>query len=103
MGKFRVAKSRSRMIKPVIDAESTPKADPAESIPAAKEDRVVDQKPGDAGLPSGGGGADGVHPALLGLLKTLPAVGARLGPKRRKALVDAFTSTINLIYPEEED
>lgn len=102
-GFFRVAKNRSRMIKPIIDAESASKVDSADQIPPAKEGRVADQKGGDAGLPPGGGGSDGVHPALLGLLKTLPAAGAKLGPKRRKALVDAFTSTINLIYPEEED
>lgn len=57
------------------------------------------------GTGGGGGGDDGidVHPALLGLLRNLPPVGSPLGPKRRSALIDAFKSTINFIYPEDEE
>ena len=50
-----------------------------------------------------GMGRDTVHPALMGLIQNLPAVGSRLGPKRRAALIDAFKSTINFIYPEDEE
>ena len=39
----------------------------------------------------------------MGLIQNLPAVGSRLGPKRRAALIDAFKSTINFIYPEDEE
>lgn len=52
----------------------------------------------------GGGGGDGtdIHPAILGLLRDLPPAGTELTNKRRKALVAAFTSAIDFIYPEPE-
>jgi hypothetical protein len=50
----------------------------------------------------GGDGTDGIHPAILGLLRDLPPAGTELSGKRRKALVAAFTSAIDFIYPEPE-
>ena len=45
----------------------------------------------------------GVDPALLGLMQRLPPPGTIIGPKRRKGIIDAFASTINFLYPEEEE
>jgi len=58
--------------------------------------------------PPGGGGGNGgddsgIPSALRGLLEKLPPPGSIIPPKRRKALIEAFASTINFLYPEEED
>jgi hypothetical protein len=59
---------------------------------------------GNGGNGSGDGdGGSPIDPALMGLIRNLPSPGSNLGPKRRKALVDAFAATINFLYPEEED
>lgn len=65
------------------------------------------ETPDEAGRSSvrrGGGGSEppDVHPALMGLIQNLPVVGSKFGPKRRAALIEAFKSTINFIYPEDE-
>lgn len=40
--------------------------------------------------------------ALMSLIKRLPPLDEKIGPKRRKNIIEAFTSTINFLYPEEE-
>lgn len=59
--------------------------------------------PNGSGNGGGNGGDPGIHPALLGLLRNLPPVGTKLPPKRRAALTEAFKSTVNFIWPEEDD
>lgn len=54
---------------------------------------------------AGGGGwdgGDGIHPAILGLLRELPPPGTELSKKRKDALKQAFSSNIDFIYPEPE-
>lgn len=51
----------------------------------------------------GGGGDDGIHPAILGLLRDLPPPGTPLTAKRKESLKQAFASNIDFIYPEPED
>src|SRR6185312_5285654 len=51
----------------------------------------------------GGGGGDDIHPAILGLLRDLPAAGTILSSKRKNQLKAAFASTIDFIYPDPED
>lgn len=113
-GLFKLAGTRSKMIRPIIrnDGSAAPPA-PAPPPPTALDGNHDESashsqrgstRPGNGGLgQSSGHDLSGVHPALIGLIQNLPAVGATLGPKRRAALIDAFKHTINFIYPEEED
>lgn len=121
-GLFKVG-GRSKLIRPIINgashggAAATP-APPADSPPDEEHghagqhasDARRDRHGGHAGATSGHGGGRapanelaGVHPALAGLIQTLPPIGSALGPKRRAALIDAFKHTVNFIYPEEEE
>ncbi|CUJ56263.1 hypothetical protein HMPREF3069_09860 [Achromobacter xylosoxidans] len=106
-GLFQVG-GKSKLILPIIRAQTAAIA----IDPPAQEDssQVGDQDPmertnsyGTRARPSIDAELDGVHPALSGLLQTLPPVGSTLGPKRRAALIDAFRHTINFIYPEDEE
>lgn len=58
---------------------------------------------GGSGGNGGGDGCSGIPSALLGLLEKLPPPGSTIPPKRRKALIDAFASAINFLYPEDEE
>ena len=88
------------MVKPIISASGAdaPAVDGGGTPPAGTPPPPPPGGSDDGALLN----AKGVHPALIGLVQNLPPIGATLGPKRRKALVDAFSSTINFVYPEEE-
>lgn len=103
--------ARDRLVKPVI----TPK-DQADEAPAAVlppddrqdngiegETKTTEPVTGGGGSGSGGGGEGDIDPAIYGLLQRLPASGTPLSDKRRKALIDAFTSLVNFIYPEADE
>lgn len=97
-GLFKLAGNRSRMTLPILPStEATPA--PLPDIPKSIQ-KSQDSYSGGGGNGNGGGGID---PAFVGLLKNLPPAGSKLGPKRRKALTDAFTSTVNFLYPEEDE
>jgi hypothetical protein len=51
----------------------------------------------------GGDGGDGIHPAILGLLRELPSPGTPLTSRRKDQLKAAFASNIDFIYPDPED
>ena len=125
-GLFDLHGNRSRMIRPIILSDAAARiVDDATEATANRDQAQEGQEPatnehrrgGGSGGGGGGGGSfdnastadalgmgrDTVHPALMGLIQNLPAVGSRLGPKRRAALIDAFKSTINFIYPEDEE
>lgn len=96
-GFFKVSGNRSRMTEPIIASNgSTP---PQDNLPPPPPPSEHKKRHGGG---TGDGGGD-IHPALLGLIQNLPPPGSTLGPKRRKALTDAFASTINFLYPEEEE
>ena len=109
-GLFQIG-GRTKMIPPIMPNDGAAPAPPPrqdEGRDGDDDERIVRRPRRSAETDDevrGGGGADmsGVHPALVGLIQNLPAVGATLGPKRRAALIDAFKSTINFIYPEDEE
>lgn len=116
-GLFDLHGNRSRMILPLIPSDgmtakdgATPDSGTGEAGGDAAPGRTPTGELGRSGTRGSGnvGGGDGpdppdVHPALMGLIQNLPPVGSRLGPKRRAALIEAFKSTINFIYPEDEE
>lgn len=51
----------------------------------------------------GGDGGDGIHPAILGLLRELPVAGTPMPAKRKDQLKAAFAMSIDFIYPDPED
>lgn len=103
-GLFAVAGNRSKMIKPLL-GNGAGEVEPPPSPPSPPPSEF--DTGGGAGEKRrkqvGGTEFDGVHPALAGLMQNLPPLGEKLGPKRRSALVEAFKSTINFLYPEDEE
>lgn len=110
-GYFRATGNRSKMVKPIISIdpsmeqrggqERQPDDRPKNGEGGGTDHAQNPPKPKRHG--GGGGDGDGIDPALLGLLRNLPPPGSQLGPKRRAALIEAFKSTINFIYPEDEE
>ena len=73
------------------------------SSPAPKTETPAEEPPPRYGSGGGGGGDFGdIDPAIIGLLKRLPPGGTPLTTKRRQTLIDAFTATINFLYPEPD-
>lgn len=95
-GLFKTAGNRTRMTMPLTGASRTapnPPATPPQSTPELTVRH------------GGNGGGDGpkVDPAIMGLLERLPPGGTPLSTKKRKTLIEAFTATVNFIYPEAEE
>ncbi len=88
---FFKAAGPGRMVKPVA-ATGAPLSSP--------EPAVVPRKNGGGG--NGGDVPPTIHPAIVGLLRELPAAGTPLTEKRRSALIGAFTAMVGFIYPEAE-
>jgi hypothetical protein len=103
-GLFEAAGNRTKMVMP-LDAGNSPMAAPAPAIVTPE----VPEKPRHGGNGGGGGGGgngmntDAIDPAIIGLLMRLPVGGTPMSPKRRKALIDAFTNVVSFIYPDAED
>jgi hypothetical protein len=105
-GFFKTTGNRSKMVMPILgNAQGAVEAQNNTKNDGNSEQSSVDQLRRKSG---GGGGNDGtddpkIPAALLGLLKELPQIGTVLQPKRRAALVGAFKSAIDFLYPEPED
>jgi hypothetical protein len=105
-GLFSLTGNRSMMVRPLVDKGPSG----TQLTPPNSEDPIVfanEVAADGAGVllhqNNFGVNNTNIHPALAGLLINLPKIGERLGTKRRNALIDAFRSTINFIYPEEEE
>jgi len=97
-GLFKAAGNRTRMVLPLgTTAATTPP--PATPPPAAHE---PPPRGGNGGGGGGGGGDLDIDPAILGLLKRLPPGGTPMSSKTRKSLIEAFTATVNFIYPDAD-
>jgi hypothetical protein len=106
-GLFKAAGNRTRMVMPL--SGSFDSASRASTVtPPAGETKNLEAGAGDFGG-GGGGGSNGggtgggdIDEAFTGLLRKLPAIGTVLSAKRRKAFIDAFTATLDVIYPDME-
>lgn len=88
-----------RLVKPELrDSPSVVTA--ISELPKVEIERRVAPRYG-----SGGGGwdGDGIHPAILGLLRELPASGTPIPAKRKEQLKAALAMSIDIIYPDPED
>jgi hypothetical protein len=106
-GIFLVAGNRSKMMRPILNESafllSSSHIATQETQLKVDKNNEVDRS-SDIYVANGSESlSNAIHPALLGLLKDLPKIGEKLGPKRRISLIEAFKSSINFIYPEEED
>jgi hypothetical protein len=89
-----------RLVKPEV-RDHTQKASSAETAKAS--DKTAAPPPLPRVFYGGGGdGGDGIHPAILGLLRGLPPEGTEMTAKRREQLIAAFSSAIAYIYPEPD-
>jgi hypothetical protein len=52
---------------------------------------------------AGDGELPQLHPAIQGLLFTLPAAGRAWAAEKREKWVTALTAVLGLVYPETED
>lgn len=96
-GYFELASDR--LVAPALGAQSNDRFEDA----TQGEDNNRERRDKAANIGSAANDQSGIPAALIGLLQKLPPPGKILTPKRRKALTDAFASTINFLYPEEED
>ena len=99
-GLFKTAGSRNRMAMPVTLPGSTGTTAPPQ--PPTAESKGNGGGNGGGGNGGGDDGLGGIDPAIVGLLRRLPPGGTPMSGKRRKALIEAFTSTISWVYPEAD-
>lgn len=102
-GLFKAAGNRTKMVMPLTLPGGN--AQLTSPLPPPQADTTKNGGGGGGNGSGGGGGGDdvdGIDPAIIGLLRRLPASGTPLSSKRRKALIDAFTSMVGWIYPEAE-
>lgn len=96
-GFFLTAGNRSRLVSPAtLNSTHAPQRD------ASRKD---DQPPAPPDKPKGGGGGDGppgVHSAIIGLLRELPAPGTPWSAQKKERFLGAFKATVDFIYPEED-
>lgn len=102
-GFFSTTGDRSRLIKPTISASTPIAVHPTSALPEpkAEAEATLQYKTPFGGNGGGGDGMDGVHTAILGLLRELPPQGYWPEPKKKRFL-DAFKATIDFIYPPED-
>ncbi len=102
------AHGRDRLVAPagvnIGQAAGTPIGSgnpPAPPPPPPRDDRLGsrgDQFGGDGG---GGGGKPELHPAIQGLLVTLPAAGSSWPIEKQEKWVTALKSVLELVYPSD--
>lgn len=98
-GFFSTTGDRSRLIRPGAmpsDSNPPPPPPPADTPPPPPAEKP---RGGNSG---GGDGPGGVHSAIVGLLRELPAPGTAWSAQSKKRFLSAFQATIDFIYPEED-
>ena len=98
-GFFEAVDDQSKLIKPQIKSIDQPQK-PA-GPPELKDHSSERQKP--KGTGGGGGEPPGIHSAIIGLLRELPASGTTWKKSKKDAFKTAFEATLDFIYPTDED
>jgi hypothetical protein len=100
-GFFTVTGNRSRLVRPVANGHANGQSSSpptSRGDDGGREDRPAAPAPAPVSPPANSPPAE-IHPAIYGLLRELPATGMALSDTRRKALIQAFTSMVEFIYP----
>ena len=98
-GFFATGGNRSRLIKPPINiSDRKPNSDIQMESQPQNEGQ---QKPKWTG--GGGGEPPGVHSAIIGLLRELPAPGNTWKKSKKDAFKTAFAATLDFIYPTDDE
>lgn len=96
-GLFKTTGDRSKMIKSVVTESRTPESKtPPEG--GGSPERIE--------KPKGGGGDNpppGIHTAIVGLLRELPAAGTSWPSAKKQRFLDAFKAIVDVVYPDTED
>jgi hypothetical protein len=94
-GFFKASGDRGRLVKPTSHARQSAvegKKDEQSAAPLHEKPRVHVAE-----------GPAGVHSAIVGLLRDLPAPGTTWSPKKKQRFMDAFKAAIDHIYPEDDE
>lgn len=94
-GFFSTTGDRSRLVKPNV--KTSPDAPPS----TAQNEQPSAPEKQKSGGGSSGDGPPGVHSAIVGLLRELPAPGTPWSGQKKQRFLDAFKATVDFIYPEE--
>lgn len=94
-GFFLATGDRSRLVRPSSASQSVSK----QAAPKEESDTPASSNQ-DRPKSGGGDGPSGVHSAIVGLLRELPAPGSPWPGKKR--FKEAFMATLDFIYPEED-
>ena len=97
-GFFETTGDQSRLIKPST-RPSTEEPKPRKS-PEQDHDGGSRKPPSTGGR---GGGPPGVHTAIVGLLRELPAPGTTWKKSKKDAFKAAFAATLDFIYPTDDE
>jgi hypothetical protein len=101
-GLFKTTGDRTRMVRPAVNPNgrqpATPDAnrkdDQAPPTQHTQHERTRTQS---------SESTPGVHYAIVGLLRDLPAAGTTWPTKKKQRFMDAFKAAIDHIYPEEDE
>lgn len=99
-GLFETA-GKSQMVMPVNAVRGD--QNPPRKAPRGDEPGHRGRDAGNRNENVGGQDVGDIDPAIIGLLRRLPAAGTPLSTKRREKLIDAFTSVVAFIYPDQDD
>jgi hypothetical protein len=81
-----------------------PTAKPGQGNAQAEEPQAREPAVPKAGGGGGGGdGPTGVHPAIVGLLRELPAAGSPWPKKSKDRFVKAFLASLEFVYPDDSE
>jgi hypothetical protein len=98
-GFFSTTGDRSRLVRPSIQASATNSVVSSEQQRSEFEEPLQEKSKNSI---SGNDGTGGVHSAIVGLLRELPAPGTPWADAKKQRFLDAFKATIDFIYPPEE-
>ena len=98
-GFFETAGNRTKLIKPSIKHDDQQQKPDDFPDPEVHSDEQHKQK----GKGGGGGEPPGVHSAIIGLLRELPAPGDTWKKTKKDAFKAAFAAILDFIYPTDDE
>lgn len=91
----------SRLVRPAFKTSST--TAPASPTPPPPPPNHPPETSRIGGMGGGGDGPAGIHTAIIGLLRELPAAGEPWAKRSKDRFVKAFLATLDFVYPEDDE